>query len=157
MKKQSKADFLREWGLPYPSFKWDHLRYKSPPEKGVYWYYVSLYVRQRDVEHYGVCISCGKSITVDTCDAGHFMPAAGCGRDLLFDLTNVNAECTHCNAFDGAHLLGYADGLDARYGAGTASALRARRDAYKNGPPVKDWKASEYAEKIRTLPTYTHR
>lgn len=79
------------------------------------------------------------------------MPAADCGRDLLFDERNVNAECSHCNAWDGAHLLGYADGLDKRYGPGTAAELRKRRDDYKNGPPVKDWKKDDYAAKIRDL------
>jgi 5-methylcytosine-specific restriction endonuclease McrA len=157
--KQSKADFLRSWGITDPnkikaSFSW--LRYKSPPEKGIYWYYFSLMVRQRDVEEYGTCISCGRPITLDNCDAGHFMPAADCGRDLLFDPLNVHAECSHCNAWDSTHLLGYAENLDKRYGPGTALGLRARRQAYKDGPTVKDWKAAEYAEKIRALPSYPH-
>lgn len=79
------------------------------------------------------------------------MPAANCGRDLLFDLRNVNAECKGCNGFDQTHLLGYAEGLDARYGTGTAMKLRQRRDEYRNGPPVKDWKKEEYAKKIDDL------
>lgn len=157
MKKVSKADFLRSWGIDDPvllraGFSW--LRYKNPPEKGIYWYYISRFVRQRDVEKWGTCISCGRPITVETCDAGHFMPAKDCGRDLLFDLTNLNAECNHCNAWDETHLLGYAEGLDKRYGAGTAVSLRKRREDYRTSPPVKDWKADEYAEKIRTLPNY---
>ena len=158
MKKQSKADFLRSWGITdlnliKAGYTW--LRYKNPPEKGVYWYYLSLYVRQRDVKQWGTCISCGRPITIVTSQAGHFMPAADCGRDLLFDLKNVNAECEHCNAWDSTHLLGYAEGLDKRYGAGTASGLRAKRDEYKTcGLVVKDWKAHEYAEKIKQLPSY---
>lgn len=161
MKKQSKADFLRSWYLPYPSFQYGHLRYKNPPEKGVYWYYFSLYIRQRDVEKYGTCISCGRPVDLDNCDAGHFMPTASCGRDLIFDPLNVNAECSHCNAWDSTHLLGYADGLDARYGAGTALSLRKRKDEYANRdktlPPLKDWKAHEYSEKIKLLPSYQQR
>jgi len=152
--KQSKADFLRSWGLPYPNFQYHHLRYKNPPEKGVYWYYFSLYVRERDVREWGVCISCGKPITVDTANGGHFMPASSCGRDLLFDERNINAECAFCNAWDDTHLLGYAEGLDHRYGTGTAADLRRRRDEHLKGPPVKDWKAAEYAEKIRALPNF---
>lgn len=158
-KKDSKADFLREWGLPYPSFRYHHLRYTQPPEKGVYWYYFSLYIRSRDVEKYGTCISCGRSITMENSQAGHFMPARDCGRDLLFDERNVNAECEGCNAFDETHLLGYAEGLDERYGAGTADELRAARTLYLNqtkvhGVLVKDWKRDEYAEKIRAIPTF---
>lgn len=154
-KKQTKAGFLRLWKMP-PTFWYKDLRYKSPPEKGVFWYYFSRYVRKRDVEKYGTCISCGRPITFDTCDAGHFMPASDCGRDLLFDPTNVNAECSKCNAWDSTHLLGYAEGLDKRYGEGTAKELRERRDAHRNsGIPVKDWKAIDYAEKIRALPNFT--
>lgn len=160
-KKLSKTDFLRAWGITDPNFLkagFSRLRYKNPPEKGIYWYYFSLFIRQRDVEKYGTCISCGRPITVDTCDAGHFMPAEDCGRDLLFDEINVNAECSHCNAWDGTHLLGYAEGLDRRYGVGTALGLRARRDMHKaNKEVVKDWKAIQYAEKIRALPTYAAR
>jgi len=153
-KKESKADKLRKWGLPYPKFQWSHLRYKHPFEKGVYWYYVSRYVRQRDVEKYGTCISCGKSITVETCDAGHFIAAAGCGRDLLFDLHNINAECGGCNAFDSNHLIGYEKGLIERYDHTVPQYLKDMYWEYKNGGVLKDWKASEYAEKIQALPNY---
>ena len=153
MKKPSKTDVLRSYGITgHSGFDW--LRYKNPPEKGIYWYLFSLYVRHRDVERYGTCISCGRPITVETSDAGHFMPARDCGRDLLFHDKNVNAECSQCNAWDDTHLLGYAEGLDSRYGQGTAHMLRRMRHEYKNGPPVKDWKAIDYIEKIRALPTF---
>lgn len=147
--KQTKADFLREWGLPYPSFQFHHLRYKSPPEKGVLWYYFSRFIRERDVNKWGRCISCGREIDVETSNGGHFMPADSCGRDLLFDEKNVNAECAHCNAWDGTHLLGYAEGLDDRYGAGTARRLRERREKYLAGDPVKDWSPAEYREMVK--------
>lgn len=154
----SKADQLRKWGLPYPSFQYHHLRYKAPMEKGVFWYWFSLYVRERDVREWGTCISCGKFITMDTCQAGHFMPARDCGRDLLFDERNVNAECSSCNAFDETHLLGYAENLDKRFGVGTAQALRDRRAAYKTSEyPIRDWTRAEYDEKIKALPSYQHR
>lgn len=157
MKKESKADFIRRWGLPYPKFQYHHLRYKNPPEKGVYWYYFSLFIRQRDCEQWGTCISCGRPITVETCDAGHFMPADDCGRDLLFDPRNVNAECSFCNAWDRTHLLGYAETLDRRYGPGTAARLRQRREEYKHGEPLKDWKKDQYELLISALPSYQNR
>ncbi len=155
MKKKSKASIMRYWGLP-DKFRSSDLRYKDPIQKGIYWYWFSLEVRKRDVEKFGTCISCGKRITVETAQAGHFMPASSCGRDLLFDPLNVNAECGPCNAWDGTHLLGYADNLDKRYGQGTAVSLRNRREQYRKGPPLKDWKGSEYAEKIRSLTVYPH-
>lgn len=154
-KKFNKSEFLRSWGLP-DNYQWRSLRYKNPPEKGVYWYYFSRYIRERDVRMWGTCISCGKPITFDTCDAGHFMPASGCGRDLLFDERNVNAECSRCNAWDDTHLLGYAEGLDTRYGIDTSMTLRLRKRAYEDGPRIKDWKASEYLIKITALPGCAH-
>lgn len=155
-KRASKAPItqqLRNYGLPENLARYGAkiLRYKHPLEKGVYWYFFSLFIRRRDVEKWGTCISCGRPITVETSDAGHFMPAQSCGRDLLFDEKNVNAECEACNAWDDTHLLGYAENLDRRYGIGTALELRQRRDAYKAGPPVKDWKKDEYVEKIMNL------
>lgn len=160
-KKQTKADFLRSWGINDPvlikaGLNW--LRYKNPPEKGIYWYYLSLWVRQRDVEAFGTCISCGCPITVETSQAGHFCPASNCGRDLLFDPLNVNAECSRCNAWDEGHLFGYEHNLKERYGDVAVDKLKAKYMARrKNKDPVKDWKGSEYADKIRELPSYQQR
>lgn len=147
----SQKEYLHSFGIiGHKSFSW--MRYTNPPEKGIYWYFFSLFVRKRDVEKWGTCISCGRAITLDTCDAGHFMPASDCGRDLLFDELNVNAECSHCNAWDGTHLLGYADGLDGRYGVGTATKIRNLRNEYKASRAViKDWKKDEYLEKILAI------
>lgn len=155
-KKTSKKDLLRQWGLP-EKFQWRGLAYKQPYQKGIYWYWFSLEVRKRDVEKYGTCVSCGKPIGM-YCDAGHFMPAGDCGRDLIFDPRNVNAECKGCNAFDKTHLLGYAQNLDKRYGKGTAQKLRDRRKAYKESKtPVKDFSAREYEVLITNLPSYQNR
>lgn len=151
-KKQTKADFLRSWGLPYPEFQFSNLRYKNPPEKGVYWYFISLHVRNRDVKTWGTCISCGREITVNTCQAGHFAPANNCGRDLLFDLDNIHAECERCNAWDSGHLFGYEKNLVKRYGEDFVKKLKARYLAYRESKePLKDFKGSEYAEKIKAL------
>lgn len=160
MKKQSKADFLRSWGITDPvklkaGYTW--LRYRQPPEKGIYWYYFSLMVRHRDVEKWGTCISCGAPITVDTCDAGHFIPASKCGRDLLFDPINVNAECSQCNAWDESHLFGYERGLMQRYGAEVPQLLKDRFHAYQSSKtPVKDFRREEYAAFIKQMPHYPH-
>ena len=149
--KKSKADKLRELGLPYPSFQWHHLRYKFPPEKGAYWYFFSIKIRERDVKKWGICISCGRKITVQNSQCGHFVPAGVCGRDLLFDEKNNNAECSHCNAWDEMHLIGYAKNLDLRYGRGTSEKLLERYRYYKFGPPVKDWSKKEYVKLLNTL------
>ena len=160
-KKPSIKDLFRQYELPewlVKAGKWG-LRYKTPIEKGIYWYKFSLFIRERDVAKYGTCISCNRSITVDTCDAGHFAPASNCGLDLLFHPLNVNAECSYCNAFDGMHLIGYAKNLDKRYGAGTAEKLHNMRECYKQKtaypdgtfPTLKEWKKKDYEEKLRNL------
>ena len=154
VKKQTDKELLLSWGITNPHMRIKQLRYKNPVEKGIYWYWFGRHVRERDVKKYGVCVSCGKPITFETCDPGHFMPAVDCGRDLLFDEQNVNAECKQCNAWDDTHLLGYAEGLDKRYGEGTALRLRQRRDEYKAGPVLKDFKGHQYAEMIERLPNY---
>lgn len=157
-KKVNVSELLRSWGITDPNkikAGAKGLRYRNPIEKGIYWHYMSLWIRERDIKKHGTCISCGKPITMENAQAGHFMPAQDCGRDLLFDETNLNAECGYCNGFDQTHLLGYAENLDKRYGEGTAMKLRERRNEYRNRKTiVKDWKAEEYAEKIKQLPTY---
>lgn len=147
-KKASKVSLMRLFGLT--GREW--MRYKNPIEKGIYWYLFSLVIRNRDVKKYGTCISCGRAITVDTCDAGHFIPAGSCGPSLLFDFTNVNAECSHCNAWDGLHLFGYAKNLDKRYGDGTAETLLAtHRQRKEFDLAEKDFTRKEYVTKINEL------
>lgn len=156
-KKTSKKDLLRQWGLP-EKFQWHHLRYKNPYQKGVLWFFTSLHVRQRDVEKWGTCISCDRPITVETADCGHFAPASSCGRDLLFDLKNLSAECSRCNAWDEGHLIGYRKGLVKRYGEAFVKDLEDRYLAYKESKtPVKDFTAKEYELLITNLPSYQNR
>lgn len=150
--KQSKADFLRSWRMPYPHFPYSSLRYKNPPEKGVYWFYFSRFVRGRDVTEYGTCISCGRPITVETSQAGHFAPASSCGRDLIFDPINVNAECERCNAWDEGHLFGYERNLRLRYGDVAVDDLKRRYHEYRESKtPLKDHKADFYVARLGDL------
>lgn len=157
-KKQTKRDVCRNWGIP-ETVKTFNLRYQNPIEKGILWFFFSLFIRKRDVKKYGTCISCGREITVESCDAGHFAPTANCGFDLLFDPLNVNAECSHCNAWDEMHLLGYAKNLDKRYGEGTAENIKIRRECYRERKPypdrtmprIKDWTRVEYEQKLSLL------
>jgi len=154
-KKETKADKLRKWHLPYPKFQWHHLRYKNPYQKGVLWFFTSLDIRTRDVEKYGTCISCGKPITVETCQAGHYAPAGNCGRDLLFHPLNLHAECPSCNAFDSGHLIGMRKNLVIRYGENGVLWVEEQYEIYRNSKaPVKDWKASEYEELIKQSSSY---
>lgn len=153
-KKVTKADLLRAWYLP-EKYSWSNLRYKNPYQKGIYWYFLSLEIRNRDVQMYGTCISCDKPIEVDTCQAGHFIAAHGCGRDLLFDFLNLNAECPYCNGKNPNHLFGYERNLAKRYGKEAPALLKDKYYLYQQSKePTKDWSAKEYEEKIRQLNSF---
>lgn len=130
-----------------------HLRYKSNPLKGLYWYLFSIKVRKRDFEKYGTCISCGTPVfSWREFDAGHYIAAGQCGFALLFDERNVNGECGGCNGFDGTHLIGYAKRLDERYGEGTAQKLYDRYcDVQFKAKITKEWSAGEYRAAISQL------
>lgn len=149
-KKSTKVSILRKYGLT--GKEW--MRYKNPIEKGILWHLFSLAIRKRDVEKWSKCVSCGRAISMDSCDAGHFIPASQCGPLLLFDPLNVNAECARCNSWDDLHLLGYAKTLDKRYGDNTAENLLLRHREYKAGPLSKDFTRKEYIDKIQELQKY---
>jgi hypothetical protein len=47
---------------------------------------------------------------------------------LRFNEQNCNAQCKKCNAFEQGNDIGYAAGIDKKYGAGTADKLRAMKN-----------------------------
>lgn len=126
-------------------------RYKGL--KGKYWKLFSEFVRRRDFIQFGRCISCGKSVSDwHEFDAGHFISAGGGGFALLFDERNVNGECKYDNAFNSNHLLLYRNGLDSRFGPGTADALVERyQDSHFKGKITKEWSKREYEAKIEEI------
>lgn len=135
-------------------------RYKG--HKGKFWDVFSDYVRVRDFINWGTCISCGKKFErYQDSQAGHYMAAGNCGFSLLFDETNVNAECFYCNGFDKNHQVGYRKNLNNRFGNGTAELLEARyEDSHFKGITHKEWNkreyefyTQEYKQKIKDLST----
>lgn len=144
--RMTKAELWATFGLNKPHTP----RYEGL--KGIYWYVLSQYVRQRDFKLWHRCISCGKYVeTWEELDAGHFIAASSCGFALLFDPFNVNGECKGCNAFDSNHLVGYERNLDIRLGPGTAQRLKDTYLAQKKGTPAKQWTQREYQQNIVNL------
>lgn len=144
-KKQSKADLWRSYGLTRPPKP----RYTG--RKGIYWHLFSQKVRRRDFEQFkGECIDlCGKfAKDWHDFDAGHFVAASRGGFGLLFDERNVNGQLKACNnpTFSPSASIGYAAGLDRRYGKGTWERLFNRRNEV-----VKEWSQLEYDSNIRAL------
>lgn len=146
-KSVSKRELWALYGLNRPSKP----RYEGL--KGIYWHVVSEYARRRDFEAWrGQCISCGKRAeTWQHLQGGHFIAAATCGFKLLFDLRNVNGECSYCNGCDPNHLLGYERGLDERYGDGFAQTLKDEYRLARHNTPAKAWNDKEYDVAIREL------
>lgn len=144
--KETTIGLFRAWGLP-ESFKGSKraLRYVNPLEKGIYWYHFSQFIRKRDFERWGACISCDKPLeSWNDGDCGHYIAASKCGIDLLFDPVNCNLECSQCNAWDETHLIGYRRGLNKRHGEGTSDELERRYYDYANGGTKLQWPKEKY-------------
>ena len=87
----------------------------------------SLFVRKRDSENGGRCITCNKWFPYNELDAGHFI-SRNC-LQLRYDERNVNSQCRLCNRFRNGEQALYSKALDAKYGDGTADELL---EIYKN-------------------------
>jgi len=85
----------------------------------------SKFIRQRDCTPIGKCISCGKPITLETSDAGHFHNRAY--MSLRYDEQNVNAQCRHCNRFREGNMQGYQKGLVDKIGGKAVDMLFIKR------------------------------
>lgn len=93
---------------------------------------ISLYVRMRDSKEYHYkyfqCISCGRILSVDQADCGHYMSRRN--MSTRFDTRNCHAECRRCNRFDASHLVGYRHNLILRLGT------LSYRQKHPDGHPV---------------------
>lgn len=144
---ETTAQVLRDYGLPESVVKRGRkgLRYSSPLERGVLWYWFSLFIRQRD-KHLP-CISCGKH--KEDMQGGHFIPAGSMSWDgMVFNEKNVSAECSNCNLRD-KRKLGYGIELDKRFGAGTKEKLERDYEQYKTSRgDYKNWDKDTLKQKI---------
>lgn len=102
-------------------------RMRKPKNKVRYkkrlWIIFSKYIRKRD--NY-ICISCGKQLTKETSDAGHYIPKTA-GLSIYFDEQDVNCQCTRCNRFMHGNLSQYALALRKKYGDNILEELDERR------------------------------
>lgn len=107
------------------------LKGKKSTYKNKAWKWFSRYIRARDAndDGYCECISCADQFYWKSkkANAGHFI-SKSLGNRLLFDETNVNAQCVKCNVNLGGNLYEYSIGLDIKYGKGTAKKLKAIKD-----------------------------
>lgn len=87
----------------------------------------SQLIRNRDCKNgKGVCISCGKNITPQNSDCGHFI--ARRYTETRYDERNCNAQCVECNRFRGGNPEGYRLGLIEKYGEGVIQELEQKKN-----------------------------
>ena len=145
-KKDKKKELEELYGV-----KLNYWRYVG--RKGVYWSLLSKYVRLRDFELYGTCISCGREFgRWNDAQAGHYAPAHDCGFELLFDKRNINAECASCNNpfISPGKLIKYRSNLVKRYGEEYVAEIDELYSARQKGAG-KAWTQHEYDTKIKEL------
>jgi hypothetical protein len=142
----SIREIFRQYGLPEFMIKTGKtsLRYRSPLERGILWYWFSRYIREvRDKDK--PCINCIKE--KEDYQGGHFILAGSVPWDeMVFDESNVHKECSNCNLRD-KRKLGYGVELDKRY-PGLRAELECRYELFKRMGTYKNWNRQQYIEKI---------
>ena len=75
----------------------------------------SQYIRMRDTPGgIGKCCTCGKFITFQSCDAGHWISRAR--KNTRYNLMNVAAQCRTCNRFQEGRKDRHRDYIDKKHG-----------------------------------------
>lgn len=88
----------------------------------------SIYIRRRDCRNgQGRCISCGRPIRFETCDAGHYIPRTHTAT--RWNVRNVHAQCRACNRMKDGNAEAYRRGLIERYGLPVVEKLERERHA----------------------------
>ena len=89
----------------------------------------SLFIRTRDSQEYEGrafrCISCGRVLPIDQCDAGHYINRAHMA--LRFSEDNVHCQCRFCNRFREGEITGYRKGLIQKIGEKKVELLEAMK------------------------------
>lgn len=88
--------------------------------------YVSLYVRVRDSDKYGIgtCIACGRRFPFRQMDNGHYRSRQA--FQTRWDFLNCNSECQNCNRVLRGNLKKYREGLVRKIGEDKVRELETR-------------------------------
>ena len=78
----------------------------------------SKYIRLRDSKPYGFkafkCISCGRVLSIEQADAGHFVKRSNMAT--RFNEMNVHAQCISCNRFHDGNYEEFRKNLEDKFG-----------------------------------------
>lgn len=146
-KKKTKVDLRREWLVPDSTGK---LRYTGL--RGIYWYWLSRDVREKEWLRYGVCITCLEPIEDWTkADCGHIVASSYCGEFLRLNPANLTIQHKKCNnpRFSPHAGVLNAVNIDKRHGAGFMESLLALRKKEAKEPGQ-----HEYRCLIQSLDSY---
>lgn len=127
VKKMSKRDFNRTWGL-HPDYK---LRWVGLA--GVAWYYLSIVRRKEDAKKYGKCVSCPSELQWHEGDGGHYISVSRSqGMKLRED--NVYLQCKRCNnpKWSPDASIPFGVEIDRRHYKGKAAELYAQSKCFTN-------------------------
>jgi hypothetical protein len=80
--------------------------------------FIQLYVRllETDDNGYGYCKSCGKMLTWQESNGGHFQPKGRNYNAAAFEEDNVHLQCETCNCYRGGNPAGYYEYMLKTYG-----------------------------------------
>lgn len=111
------------------------------------WAAFSIYIRTRDKF---VCFTCGKHGDVHNMQAGHFISRTY--TSILFDETNVNAQCSVCNVLKSGCWDVYYEKMKLKYGQSVIDFLQNKKNDTCQ-LTIQDYLALEakYKDKIKTL------
>lgn len=119
------------------------------------WKVFSRYIRIRDaLETTGYisdakCVTCFRVYPVTAMDAGHFLSRRH--TSILFDETNVSAQCVGCNYGGGEQYL-YSKRIVEKYGQeGLERLLRMKEETKKYTPKELTGLIVEYKSKVKEL------
>lgn len=125
---------------------------QSPSQKRL-WRVVSEFVRKRDFEKYGKCVSCGYRFSCwEESQAGHWLPYSLCNSFYKFDPTfNIAGQCSACNTSlhrSGAH-VGHEMGeeLKRRYGSGVLEIIKEDNRRF-HGMKLEVWNLVDMASRV---------
>ena len=83
----------------------------------------SQYIRKRDIGK--GCISCGKFITYEQSECGHYISRRH--KSTRFDENNCHAQCKTCNDFEDGNIKGYRQRLIQKIGLEKVEELERRK------------------------------
>lgn len=105
-------------------------------------FYLSKFVRLRDVGENGNfrCISCGRVLSYEWMDCGHYIPRANMAT--RFNERNCNGQCFKCNRLQDGMSREYRKGMLEKYGIDEVAKLESLKNT------TRQWENFELEELI---------